>query len=38
VLKAPNDFEIFFFGEVTQVPLRLKITKRIERHGLVSRK
>jgi hypothetical protein len=36
--KAPDDFRILFLGEVTQVSLRFKITKRIEYHGLASRR
>jgi hypothetical protein len=38
MLEAPDDFRILFLGEVTQVSLRFKITKRIEYHGLASRR
>jgi len=38
VLKAPDDIGVFFLGEIAQVALRVEIAKRIERHGLASRR
>jgi hypothetical protein len=38
VFKTPDDAAIFFLREIAQITLRLKITERIECHGLTSRK
>lgn len=38
MLKAPDDIGVFFLGEIAQVLVRLKITERIECHGLTSRR
>src|SRR5580692_11814458 len=38
VLKPPDDVEVFFVGEIAQIPARLEIAERIECHGLVSRR
>ena len=36
VFELPDNVEIFFLSDVTQVPLRVEITKRVEGHGLDS--
>jgi hypothetical protein len=38
VFKAPDYVGVFLPGDITQVPARFEIAKRIERHGLASRR
>ena len=38
MLKVRNDLRVFFFGEITQVTLRFKITEWVECHCLASRR
>jgi len=38
MFKPPDDFQVFFSGEISQVSTRRKIAKRIERHDLASRR
>ena len=38
VFEMPNDFEVFFSKQISQITARLEVVERIERHGFASRK